>query len=323
MPKAVRIHVTGGPEVLRLEEVSLPAPAAGQIRIRHTAIGVNYIDTYHRSGLYPKPLPAGLGVEAAGVVAAVGPGVTTVREGDRVAYVGGAADAYSEETIVPAAGVIPLPGGIADETAAAIMLKGLTVHMLFHRVAKPARGETVLFHAAAGGVGMLASQWAREIGVRMIGTVGSREKAELARSRGCAETILYREEDLVARTRELTGGRGVPVVYDSVGRDTLVKSIECLTPRGLLVSFGNASGPPPPLELAALAKGSLFATRPTLFHYIADPAEREEACAMLFRMVESGAISVEIGHRYPLADAVKAHQDLEARRTTGSIVLIP
>jgi NADPH:quinone reductase len=323
MPKAIRIHATGGPEVLRFEEIPVPAPAAGQIRVRHTAIGVNYIDTYHRSGLYPKPLPAGLGVEAAGVVEAVGPDVTSIRVGDRIAYVGGAGDAYSEAAIVPAAGVIPLPAGISDETAAAMMLKGLTVHMLFHRVAKPGRGETVLFHAAAGGVGLLASQWAREIGVRLIGTVGSREKAELARSHGCAETILYREEDLVARTRELTGGRGVPIVYDSVGRDTLGRSLECLAPRGLLVSFGNASGAPGPLEVPALAKGSLFATRPSLFHYIADPAEREEACAMLFRMVESGAITVEIGQRYPLAEAARAHRDLEGRRTTGSIVLLP
>lgn len=323
MPKSIRMSATGGPDVLRFEEVDLPAPAAGQVCVRHTAIGVNYIDTYHRSGLYPKPLPAGLGMEAAGVVKAVGPGVTSLREGDRITYVGGAGDAYSEETIVPAAGVIPLPSGISDETAAAMMLKGLTVHMLFHRVAQPKRGETVLFHAAAGGVGLLASQWARAIGLRMIGTVGSKEKAELAHSRGCAETILYREEDLVARTRELTGGRGVPIVYDSVGRDTLARSLDCLAPRGLLVSFGNASGTPPPIELPALSKGSLFVTRPSLFHYIGDAAEREEACAALFRMVESGAITVEIGRRYALADAAKAHQDLEARKTTGSVILVP
>jgi NADPH:quinone reductase len=323
MPKAVRFHSTGSPEVMRLEEVAVPDPGEGQVRLRHQAIGVNYIDTYHRSGLYPKPLPGSLGVEAAGVVEAAGPGVKSVRIGDRVAYVGGSGDAYSEVAVVPAAGLVHLPDDVSEEVAAAIMLKGLTVHMLFHRVAKPARGESVLFHAAAGGVGLLACQWARHEGIRMIGTVGSAEKAEVARRRGCAETILYRDVDLVARTRELTGGRGVPVVYDSVGRDTVAKSLDCLAPRGLLVSFGNASGPPPPLDLATLSKGSLFVTRPSLFHYIADPAEREEACAKLFSLLEEGALTVEIGHRYPLADVVRAHQDLESRLTTGSIILIP
>jgi NADPH2:quinone reductase len=207
--------------------------------------------------------------------------------------------------------------------AAAILLKGLTVHMLFHRVAQPSRGDVVLFHAAAGGVGLLACQWARHLGIRMIGTVGSPAKAEIARRAGCAETILYREEDFVSRTRELTGGRGVPVVYDSVGRDTVARSFECLTPRGLLVCFGNASGPPPPVDLATLSKGSFMVTRPSLFHFIADPRERAEACGMLFDLVRTGAIAVEIGHRYPLAEVVRAHRDLEARLTTGSVLLIP
>src|SRR5262245_17710753 len=315
MPKAVRFEKTGGPEVMRLQEVTVPDPGEGQIRVRHRAIGVNYIDTYHRSGLYPKPLPASLGVEAAGVVEAVGPGVASLRAGDRVAYVGGSGDAYSEVAVVPAAGVITLPDDVSDEVAAAILLKGLTVHMLFHRVARPARGDSVLFHAAAGGVGLLACQWARHLAIRMIGTVGSPAKADAAQRRGCTETILYREQDFVARTLELAGGRGVGIVYDSVGRDTVARSLECLAPRGLLVSFGNASGSPPPLEFSALSKGSLFATRPSLFHYIADPADRREACAMLFELVRTGALTVDIGHRYPLAEAVRAHEDLESRAT--------
>lgn len=323
MPKAVRFEKTGGPEVMRLDEVVVPDPGEGQIRVRHRAIGVNYIDTYHRSGLYPKPLPASLGVEAAGVVEAVGKGAGSIRVGDRVAYVGGGGDAYSEVTVVPAAGVVSLPDDISDEVAAAILLKGLTVHMLFHRVASPRRGDSVLFHAAAGGVGLLACQWARHLGIRMIGTAGSAEKAEAARRRGCAETILYREQDFVARTLELTAGRGVPIVYDSVGRDTVAKSLECLAPRGLLVSFGNASGPPPPLEFSALSRGSLFATRPSLFHYIADEADRREACATLFELVHAGSLAVEIGHRYALAEVVRAHRDLESRATTGSVILLP
>ena len=322
--RAIRIRSTGGPDALRLEQIELRPLGPNDVRVRHRAIGVNYIDTYHRSGLYPKPLPAGLGVEAVGRVEELGPGVEGLRPGDRVGYVGGSGEAYAEQAVVPAAALIRLPDAVSDEVAAAVLLKGLTVHMLFHQVAHPGRGDAVLFHAAAGGVGLLACQWARDLGLELIGTVGSRAKAELALRHGCAHAIRYREEDFVARTRELTGRRGVGIAYDSVGRDTTAGSLDCLAPRGLLVSFGNASGPPPPIELATLAaKGSLYVTRPSLFTYIADAAERDAACRRLFERLERGALRPEIGGRYPLAEAARAHADLEARVTTGSLLLIP
>ncbi|PXV70597.1 NADPH:quinone reductase-like Zn-dependent oxidoreductase [Sinimarinibacterium flocculans] len=298
------------------------APGPGEVRVRHHAVGVNFIDTYHRGGLYPVPLPSGLGSEAAGVVETVGEGVTQLRAGDRVAYAGGPLGAYAESRVMPAAPLLKLPDGIGFDTAAAMMLKGLTAQYLLRQTFVVQPGQTILLHAAAGGVGLIAAQWARALGATVIGTVGSDDKAELARAHGCAHVINYRRENVVEHVREITGGRGVPVVYDGVGKDTFFASLDCLAPRGLLVSYGNASGAVPPFALLELSnRGSLYVTRPTLVHYTATRDALEAAAAELFDAVASGAVRIEIAQRYPLADAAIAHADLQARRTTGSIVL--
>lgn len=324
MAQAIRIHRAGGPEEMKLEAVDLPAPGPGQARVRQTAVGLNYIDIYHRSGVYPQPLPSGIGLEAAGIVEAVGDDVTQVRLGDRVAYAGGSTGAYADARVMSAAVLVKLPDAISDETAAAMMLQGLTVQYLFRRIHRLQAGETALFHAAAGGVGLIACQWARALGVNLIGTVGSDEKAELARANGCAHVINYQRENVVERVRDITNGRGVPVVYDSVGRDTFTTSLDCLARFGLLVSYGNASGVVPPFSLNELSsRGSLSVTRPTLFHYTHERADLESMSAELFEMVSSGRIHIDIRQRYALADVAQAHRDLEARRTTGSTVLLP
>jgi len=321
--KAIRFEQTGGPEVLRYVDVEVGPPGPGEVQVRHHAIGLNFIDTYNRSGLYPVQLPSGLGTEAAGEVTAVGDGVTGFRVGDRVAYAGGPQGAYSELRNMPAHPLIRLPKSISYETGAAMMLKGLTVQYLFRRTYRLHKGQTILYHAAAGGVGLIAMQWARALGVTVIGTVGSPEKAELARRYGCDHTILYRTENVPQRVREITGGKMVPVVYDSVGKDTFQMSIDSLAPFGLMVSFGNASGPVTPFAIAPALKGSLYLTRPSLMAHTANRANLEEMAAELFRMVSTGRVRIEIDQRYPLADAARAHVDLQARRTTGSTVLIP
>ncbi len=324
MVMAIRFHSTGGPEVLRWEQVEVGQPGPGEALVRHTAIGVNFIDTYHRSGLYPLPLPAVPGMEAAGVVEAVGEEVTEVAVGDRVAYGGGRPGAYCELRTVPAALLVPLPDEIDEQTAAAMMLKGLTAQYLLRSTHRVKPGETILIHAAAGGVGLIACQWARHLGATVIGTVGSEAKADLARSFGCQHPIVTSREDLVARVREITGGEGVPVVYDSVGRDTFEASLDCLQPRGMMVSFGNASGPVPPVQPLALSqRGSLFLTRPTLGDYTRTRQELLAAAGELFEVVSNGTVRIMVNQRYPLREAVRAHQDLEARRTTGSSVLLP
>lgn len=324
MTKAIRFVETGGPEVLRFEEADPGSPGPGWVRVRHTAVGVNYIDTYHRSGLYPVGLPSGLGLEAAGVVEALGDGVTRWKVGDRVAYGTGPLGAYAEAANVPAERVVAVPDGVSDEQAAALMLKGLTAWYLLRRTYRVKDGDTILFHAAAGGVGLLACQWAKHLGATVIGTVGSDAKAALAREHGCTHVIDYSRENFARRVRDLTGGKGVPVVYDGVGKTTFDGSLDCLAPLGLMVSFGNASGPPPPLELGRLGfGGSLFITRPTLMHYTADPADLAEGAAEVFALVASGVMKVEIHQRFALKDAADAHRDLEARRTTGATVLLP
>jgi NADPH2:quinone reductase len=324
MPKAIRIHQTGGPEVLRFEDVEVGEPGEGQVRLRHTAIGVNFIDTYHRSGLYPLPLPSPLGVEGAGVVEAVGKGVAHVKKGDRVAYAGGAPGGYSQVRVMAADRLLRLPNGVSDQQAAGAMLKGLTVQYLSRRTYPVKAGETVLVHAAAGGVGLIACQWLKALGATVIGTVGSDEKAKLARSHGCDHPIVYTREDFVARVKEITRGAGVPVVYDAVGKSTFQGSLDCLRPRGLMVSFGNASGAVPPVDLIQLSqKGSLFLTRPTLVHYTASREELEGAARELFEVMQSGKVRIEVSATYPLAEAARAHRDLEARKTTGSVVLLP
>ncbi|HSV06214.1 MAG TPA: quinone oxidoreductase [Candidatus Binatus sp.] len=323
--RAIRIHETGGAERLRWEEIEIAPPGSGEVLVRHTAVGVNYIDVYHRTGLYPVPgLPAVLGVEAAGVVEAIGPGVTTVETGELVAYAGGSLGAYAERARVPAERLVRLPASISDEQAAAMMLKGLTAQYLLRRTHRVQRGDTILFHAAAGGVGLIACQWAKHLGATVIGTVGSDAKAPLARANGCDHVIVYTREHFPERVRALTGGAGVTVVYDSVGQATFDDSLDCLAPLGLMVSFGNASGPVPPVNPAILAmKGSLFLTRPTLVTYTAKREDLLAAAEELFGVVASGAVRVTINHRYPLAEAVAAHRALEQRGTTGSIVLIP
>jgi NADPH2:quinone reductase len=324
MPKSIRIHTNGGPEVLRWEEVALGDPGPGEARVRHTAIGVNYIDTYHRSGLYKLPLPSGLGTEAAGVVEAVGAGVDWVRAGDRVAYCGGPLGAYSEARVMPADRLVKIPDGVSDRSAATLMLKGLTVQYLFRQTYRLNEGDTILFHAAAGGVGLIACQWARALGVTMIGTVGTDAKAALAKENGCTHTIVYTRENFVERVKELTGGKGVPVVYDGIGKDTFPASLDCLSPRGMWVSFGNASGAVPPFDILLLSqKGSLYATRPTLFTYA---AKRDDLTAMateLFGLVQSGKIVSEPRQTFALRDAAGAHIALEARGTVGATVLLP
>ncbi len=324
MSHAIRMHATGGPEVLVLEEVNVGTPGPGEARVRHTAIGLNYIDTYHRSGLYPLPLPAGLGLEAAGVVESVGSGVDWVKPGDRVAYCGGTPGSYATERVMPADRLVKVPDGVSDEVAATLMLKGLTVQYLFRQTFRLQGGQTILFHAAAGGVGLIACQWARALGVTMIGTVGSDAKAELARANGCTHTIVYTREDFVARTKEITGGKGVPVVYDSIGKDTFLQSLDCLSPRGLFVSFGNASGPIAAFNIGLLAqKGSLYATRPTLFSHATDRASTAQMADEMFALVLAGKIRSEARQRFPLAEAAAAHRALESRATTGATLLLP
>ncbi len=322
--KAIRIERTGGPEVMQLADVDLAPPGPGEIRIRHTAIGLNYIDTYHRSGLYPVKLPSGLGLEGAGVVEETGAGVTGLKAGDRVAYGNGPLGAYAEARNAPANRVSKIPDGISDEIAAAMMLKGMTVRYLLRETYKVAAGETILIHAAAGGVGLIACQWAKALGATVIGTAGSKDKAELARAHGCDHVILYTSEDVPARVREITGGKGVPVVYDGVGKATLMASLDSLQPRGLLVSFGNASGSVEAFDLGILAaKGSLYVTRPTLATYVARDADLQANARDLFDMVASGKVKIEVNQRYPLAEAVQAHRDLASRKTTGSTILVP
>jgi NADPH2:quinone reductase len=324
MTKAIRVNRTGGPEVMEYVDVEVGAPGPGQARVRHEAIGVNFIDVYFRSGLYPQPLPGGLGMEGAGVVEAIGEGVTEVAVGDRVAYAGRPPGAYAQERNMPADVLVRLPESIDFETGAAMMLQGLTVQYLFNRTVKLKAGDTVLFHAAAGGVGLIAAQWARAIGVNMIGTVGSEEKAALARAHGCAHVINYNTENFVERVKQITGGKKVSVVYDSIGKDTFIGSLDCLAPLGMMVSFGSASGPVPDFSLAELAsRGSLFITRPTLFSYAATRPELESMAADLFQMVASGKVKIDVRQRYALADAGKAHADLESRKTVGSSILLP
>ncbi|HNX50753.1 MAG TPA: quinone oxidoreductase [Thermoanaerobaculaceae bacterium] len=324
MARAIRFHEVGGPEVLQWEEVAVGAPGPGEARIRHKAIGLNFIDTYHRSGLYPLPLPSGLGSEAAGTVEEIGSAVTEVSVGQRVAYAGGPLGAYSEVRLIPADRLVPLPRDVDDRTAAAIMLKGMTAQYLLRSTFRVGPGYTVLIHAAAGGVGLLACQWAQYLGATVIGTVSTEAKAELAMAHGCHHVIVTAREDIVGRVKAITGGSGVHVVYDSVGRDTWDASLDCLRPRGLMVSFGNASGAVPPISpLVLSSKGSLFLTRPTLMSYTASREELLACAGELFEVVRQGVVKVRINQTYPLSDAATAHRDIQARRTTGSTVLLP
>ena len=321
MPHAIRFHKAGGPEVLQWEEVPVGKPGPGEARVRHTAVGLNYVDTYIRSGLYPAQLPSGLGNEAAGIVEEVGPGVSDVKAGDRVAYGNSPVGAYSEVRVMPADRLIVLPKGITDQQGAAMMLKGLTAQYLIRQIFKVKKGDTILFHAAAGGVGLIACQWAKSLGATVIGTVGSDEKAKLAKDHGCDYPIVYTREDFVERVKELTKGEKVPVVYDSVGKDTFMKSLDCLRPTGLMVNFGQASGPIGPIDLGIFgAKGSLFYTRPTLNTYAAKRADMLVMAKDLFDAVTSGAVKIEIPQTYALKDAAQAHRDLQSRKTTGSTV---
>lgn len=322
--KAIRFHEFGGPEVLRYEDVDLPEPGPGEVRIRHTAIGLNLIDTYHRSGLYPLDLPSGLGSEAAGVVEALGPEVGNLEVGARVAYTGRPALAYSQARNWPAERAVPIPENVSDEEAAAVMLKGLTAWYLLRRSYRVQAEDPVLLYAAAGGVGSLASQWARHLGATVIGVVSTPEKAEIARSQGCAHVVLADEKDIPGKVRALTDGKGVAAVYDSVGRDTFFASLDCLRPHGVMVSFGNASGPVEPFAPAELAKrGSLYLTRPILFDFIDTPDRLRAACKELFGVISGGAVAIHVNQRYALEDAATAHRDIEARKTTGSTVLVP
>lgn len=325
MSKAIRIEAYGGPEVMILTDVDVPAPAAGEVRIRQSACALNYIDVYMRTGLYPLPaLPWGLGLEAAGEIEAVGDGVTDFKPGDRVAYVTPPAGAYAEARVMPVDKVVKLPDAIAEETAAAMMLKGLTAQYLLRQTYRVKAGDSILIHAAAGGVGLIVCQWAKHLGATVIGTVGSDQKAELAKAHGCDHAILYREENFKDRVREITDGAGVNVVYDSIGKDTFEDSLDSLKPLGTMVTFGNASGPVEPFSPAILApKGSLYVTRPTLFTYTALPGNYRAMCDELFDVVTGGQVKIEVNQRYPLAEAARAHADLEGRRTTGSTVLIP
>jgi NADPH2:quinone reductase len=324
MTRAIRLSGTGGPNVLTLHTVSVEPPGPGSAVVRHTAIGINFIDTYHRSGLYPVALPSGLGMEAAGVVEEVGDGVTDLHVGDRVAYAGGPLGAYSERRVIAADKLVPLPEAISDDVAAAALLKGMTVEYLVRRVFRVERGMPVLFHAAAGGVGSIACQWLSHLGAEVIGTVGTEEKAERARALRCAHPIVYTEEDFVERVRAITDGRGVPVVYDSIGKATFERSLDCVARRGMLVGFGNASGKPDPFDALLLAqKGSLFLTRPTLMDYVATREELLASAAALFEVIASGAVRIDIEQRWPLAEAADAHRALEARRTVGSSLLVP
>ena len=324
MPKAIRIHQTGGPEVLRYEDFDPGAPGEGEVQLRHTAVGLNYIDVYDRSGLYPMSLPAGLGREAAGVVVAVGRKVKGFRKGDRVAYAHTQPGSYCELRNLPAARLVKLPKAISDEQGAALMLKGLTAQYLLRRTYRVKRGDWILVHAAVGGVGLILTQWARALGAKVIGVVGSQGKVALAKKNGCHHVLVLGRDLLVDSVRKLTKGAGVAVVYDSVGKDTFMDSLDCLAPLGMMVSYGNASGPPPaisPLELSK--RGSLFLTRPSLFAYIAERKDLDASARELFRIVAAKKVKLRIGQRYPLAQAAQAHRDLEARKTTGSTVLLP
>jgi len=322
--KAIRIYKYGGPEVLQFEDVEVADPGEGEARIRHTAIGLNFIDTYHRIGLYPMPLPTGLGSEAAGIIDAVGPGVADVKPGDRVVYTGRPADAYSEYRNFPSWQYVPIPDDVTDEQAAAVFLKGLTAWYLLRQSYKVQPGDSILLYAAAGGVGSLASQWAKELGAMVIGVVSTDAKAALARANGCDHIIMADNPDIAGAVRELTGGEGVAAVYDSVGKDTFMCSLDALRPRGTMVTFGNASGPVDPVAPAELAKrGSLMLTRPILFDFISTREELLAAAGELFDVVRRGAVKISINQRYALKDAAQAHKDLEARKTTGSTILVP
>ncbi len=325
MHHAIRIHEHGGPEVLRWDEVPMPSPGPGEALVKHAACGLNYIDVYFRTGLYKPPsLPATIGMEGAGTVEAVGEGVTGLKPGDRVAYATAPIGAYAEFRTIKAERLVKLPDAISFDTAAAMMLQGMTAEYLLLRTFKVQPGQTILIHAAAGGVGLIMCQWAKHLGCTVIGTVSSDEKAALAKAHGCDHPIVYTREDFQARVKEITGGKMLPVVYDSVGRDTFMKSLDCLAPYGMLVVFGNASGPVPPFELGMLAaKGSLYITRPTLATYTAKPEELAGSAAALFDVVQKGVVRIEVNQRFPLKDAAEAHRALEARRTTGSTLLIP
>ena len=325
MVKAIRIHRTGGPDAMRWEDVEVGAPGPGEVRIRHEAVGLNFIDVYFRTGLYPAPsLPFSPGMEGAGVVEAVGEGVDTLAVGDRIAYAAPPVGAYAEERLMPADKVVKVPAGIDSRQAAAMMLQGMTVEYLLRRTYPVQSGETILFHAAAGGVGLIACQWAKHLGATVIGTVGSDEKAELARAHGCDHTIVYTRESFTDRVRELTDGAGVPVVYDAVGRDTFAGSLDCLRPRGMLVSFGQSSGKVDPFDVGILsAKGSLYVTRPTLMTYTASRADLESSAQALFDVVAAGAVRITVHQTFPLAEVADAHRALESRRTTGSTILLP
>jgi len=320
MTHAIRVHELGGPEVLKWEEIEVGEPGPGEVKIRQEAAGLNYIDVYHRTGLYPQPLPFTPGTEGAGVVESIGPDVSGLSPGDRVAYAG-PVGGYAEERLIAADRLIKLPHAISSEQAAAMMLQGMTAHMLLRSVHRVQRGETILIHAAAGGVGLIVCQWAKALGATVIGTVGSDEKAELVRAHGCDHPVVYTRQDFVAEVDRITGGAKLPVVYDSVGRDTFLQSLDCLAPRGMMVTFGNSSGPVDPIEPGILAqKGSLFLTRPTLFTYSARRADLETAARELFEVVESGKVKIEVKQRFALKDAAEAHRALEARRTSGSTV---
>jgi NADPH:quinone reductase len=324
MTKAIRFHQPGGPEVLTCDDIDIGDPGPGQIRMRHTVVGLNYIDTYHRSGLYPLPLPSGLGMEAAGIIEAVGDDVFSVSEGDRVAYAAGPPGSYADARLIEADKVVRIPVEIDDQTAAAMMLKGLTAQYLIRQIHKVEAGDTILIHAAAGGVGLIMCQWAKSLGATVIGTVGSDAKAELARANGCDHTIIYTREDFVSRVNEITDGTKLPVVYDSVGADTFAGSLDCLRSRGTMVSFGQASGPIAPVDLGIFAqKGSLFFTRPTLFNYADTPENLRTMSEELFATVASGAVKITIDQTFALSDARAAHEALEARKTMGSTILVP
>ncbi|ABO55374.1 TPA: quinone oxidoreductase [Burkholderia vietnamiensis] len=324
MPKAIRYDQPGGPEVMKWVDVEVGEPKAGEVRIRQHAVGLNYIDVYFRTGLYPQPLPGGLGMEAAGEVTAVGDGVSALKAGDRVAYVGQPPGAYAQERVMPAERLVKLPDALGYDDAASVMLQGLTAHYLLRRTYPVKAGDTILIHAAAGGVGLLVCQWAKALGATVIGTVGSDEKAALASAHGCDHPIVYTRENFTQRVKEITNGAGVPVVYDSIGKDTYIGSLDCLAPLGYFVSFGNASGPLPPIDSKDFSsRGSLFFTRPTLFSYIAKRADLEAAAAELFDVILSGKVKTSINQRYPLAEVGRAHADLESRKTTGSTVLVP
>jgi NADPH2:quinone reductase len=324
MSHAIRMHTQGGPEVLQWEPVTVGEPGPGEARVRHHAVGLNYIDVYHRCGTYPLSLPATPGLEGAGVIEALGAGVSHLAVGDRVAYAGGPLGAYSQVRLIPADRLVQLPEAISFEQGAAMMLQGMTARYLLRRTYPVKAGDTILVHAAAGGVGLILCQWARHLGARVIGTVGSDAKAELAAAHGCDHPIVYTREDFQSRVLEITGGAKVPVVYDSIGRDTFQRSLDCLAPLGTMVLFGAASGPVPPFDIGQLAqKGSLFLTRPTLFTYVAQRSELEATAADLFDVVSRGVVRINVNQRYALRDAAQAHIDLEARKTTGSTVLLP